>query len=516
MPNIIKARFVSCFTLILLLFLQACVSEGAAKSPLDLRAADTKSIAQGVTYMRFWRAPQPRESGFALASSVLFSAAQERAALDCLSSANIRKSETQRFQTTETPSNSYSVVMSEYFRSEDLARTALRDNGLANCGFWVMHGSASPHDVASAMQLHVIEVDPALFQGSLISALANGRVATKQSVSGIAKTHGALAAINGGFFVVRPANGIPGEPAGISIVANHLVSEPNWGRPAFVLQASGATIAEVAIPTEQIYLIWSDGSKMLVDGINRRPGQSHGCGNPGDTPTAAPRHAMNCSDADEIVVFTELIGQVPDLGSAVQVAFGPTGNPLEGPEAIEAVGGILVSATGTQADAVSEKVIAGYTAVLDYAGLMGELTSNRGESPVYVVNGGPLLLREGQVVARDSEEGWPMSADTSPERIDFAHRWIRLRNPRTAAGVTRDGKILLVTVDGRQPGLSAGASIDEMRAILLDLGAADAINLDGGGSAAMYVDGAIVSAPSDDAGERAVADAILVLPTETD
>ena len=61
-------------------------------------------------------------------------------------------------------------------------------------------------------------------------------------------------------------------------------------------------------------------------------------------------------------------------------------------------------------------------------------------------------------------------------------------NPRTAAGVTADGKLLLVTVDGRQPSFSGGVYLDELAAIMADLGARDAINLDGGGSTTMVAD----------------------------
>ena len=59
----------------------------------------------------------------------------------------------------------------------------------------------------------------------------------------------------------------------------------------------------------------------------------------------------------------------------------------------------------------------------------------------------------------------------------------QVRHPRTAAGVTADGHTLvLAVVDGRQPGYSAGATLPELAALMIRLGAVDAINLDGGGS----------------------------------
>lgn len=57
------------------------------------------------------------------------------------------------------------------------------------------------------------------------------------------------------------------------------------------------------------------------------------------------------------------------------------------------------------------------------------------------------------------------------------------RHPRTAAGLTADGRtLILVVVDGRQQGYSVGLKLPELADLLIELGAADAINLDGGGS----------------------------------
>lgn len=87
------------------------------------------------------------------------------------------------------------------------------------------------------------------------------------------------------------------------------------------------------------------------------------------------------------------------------------------------------------------------------------------------------------------------------------------RAPRTALGVTGDGDtVFLVSVDGRQPGWSAGMTIAELAQFLVDLGAQDAANLDGGGSTSMVVGGVLATRPSDPGGERAVGSAVLVVP----
>ena len=83
------------------------------------------------------------------------------------------------------------------------------------------------------------------------------------------------------------------------------------------------------------------------------------------------------------------------------------------------------------------------------------------------------------------------------------------RHPRTLVGLSDNLRfIYLVTIDGRQPGFSTGASLAESSAIMHHLGAWHAINVDGGGSTTMVVqdpDGAsqLVNSPSGGA-ERVV------------
>jgi exopolysaccharide biosynthesis protein len=122
-----------------------------------------------------------------------------------------------------------------------------------------------------------------------------------------------------------------------------------------------------------------------------------------------------------------------------------------------------------------------------------------------IVNGGPLLVRDGRPFVDVYTEGF-----VQPDRPSFYFGFAVSRNPRTMAGLTRDGDLLLVTVDGRAPGYSVGESFPEEPATMRALGATDAVNLDGGGSTAMVVDQQLLGRPSDATGERPVGDAILI------
>src|SRR3546814_14108942 len=92
------------------------------------------------------------------------------------------------------------------------------------------------------------------------------------------------------------------------------------------------------------------------------------------------------------------------------------------------------------------------------------------------------------------------------------HDWVNRRNPRTAAGVTAEGTIYFLIVDGREfeggrrdgPPASVGLTIEELRAVMAHLGARDAINLDGGGSTTLVIRGRLENAPHADSGERAM------------
>jgi len=121
-----------------------------------------------------------------------------------------------------------------------------------------------------------------------------------------------------------------------------------------------------------------------------------------------------------------------------------------------------------------------------------------------VVNGGPLLVRESRPFVDAFTEGF-----VQPDLPSFYYGFGVRRNPGTMAGVNA-GDLLLVTVDGRQPGYSVGLSFPEEALVMHALGARDALNLDGGGSTTMVAGGQLLGRPSDATGERPVGDALLV------
>ena len=152
---------------------------------------------------------------------------------------------------------------------------------------------------------------------------------------------------------------------------------------------------------------------------------------------------------------------------------------------------------------------------------------------VYTENGGIGWNTEDlPVIVSRPESGWassdyqnilasgPMLIQDRQTREFNNDPFHQNRHPRTGVAITADQKILLVTVDGRSF-QSYGLTIPELARLFSELGATDALNLDGGGSTVMWIDdqaenGGVVSYPSgnfefDHEGERAVSTALLIL-----
>ena len=113
-----------------------------------------------------------------------------------------------------------------------------------------------------------------------------------------------------------------------------------------------------------------------------------------------------------------------------------------------------------------------------------------------LVQAGPLLVRDGAPVPAGDPEGF--SAGSSQFDSDITAE----RHPRCALGVG-DGELLAVCCDGRRSGVDAGLDLGELGRLLLSLGARDAINLDGGGSATLVHRGHLLNRPYSNADQPA-------------
>jgi hypothetical protein len=386
----------------------------------------------------------------------------------------------------------------------ELAR--LRAAGYSGSSFFTGWDGDDPSDTGPWV-VQVLTVDPRLYRGQLHASFGPD-LERRETTSALAQAVNATAAINAGYFVFNPAAGAPGDPAGVGVYNGKLLSEAINGRPALLMRADARQTA-VARLSWQGELVTADGPALPLDGINRVPGLIRNCGGTGDQPTNLPRHDFTCTDTDELVAFTSEFGTTTPSGEGAEVVLDRQGRVIEmrmqRGGALPA-GGRSVQATGALVDdllaiATVESKLRIESALLDETGK--KVNTSFRES---IVNGGPELVRDGQLHVTAAADGF-----VHHENPSFFYGFVHKRNPRTFAGVDAHGRVVLITSDGRDTD-TFGLSIAETAAVAQALGLEDALNLDGGGSTTMVVDGQVVNDPSDAAGERPVGDALLILP----
>jgi exopolysaccharide biosynthesis protein len=114
------------------------------------------------------------------------------------------------------------------------------------------------------------------------------------------------------------------------------------------------------------------------------------------------------------------------------------------------------------------------------------------------VGGGPVLLQDGEIKITNNEE------------MKFAGKAIDDKHPRTAIGYTKDNQLIIVVIEGRHPGKAEGATLRQEAQLFKDLGCREALNLDGGGSSCLLVNGKETIRVSDAGGQRPVPAVFLI------
>lgn len=493
---------------------QAAVDGGVGSAaPLPLGASDlpeqstTEVLAPGLTHYRIERG-RPNAAAWTLEANVALTAADAEHHTKCFTALNLRSQPTE-FAIPFGDGVTYRVIQGGDFRTREEARNVMRS--LLACPLHLAHTAEEVRNELGPWIVNILAIDPKLFTGRLSPILARaGDLKGGELTSKMAQASDALAAINGGFFVEHERDGYPGEPAGISVIAGQIMSEPVAQRPALVFTQAQDRPVHIADWSDwSMVLAWDDGKTTELDGINRKPGLVRNCGERGARPTERPVHDFTCTRGDEIIYFTP--GRKFDLHgiSGTRFVLLQDGDirALDPAEPIPAESGLLI-ATGKRIKHLSTRLSDRRRArLVTSSAFLGDATGG-----ISVVNAGPTLIRGGKAVRNDADEGWSIDILADSDHRNLIHNWINRRHPRTAAGIRADGVILFVTVDGHRPDTSVGLSIEELRRLMAHLRAHDAVNLDGGGSTTMVINDAVVNAPTDATGERPVGDAILVLP----
>ncbi|MEO3872477.1 phosphodiester glycosidase family protein [Nonomuraea sp. B12E4] len=334
----------------------------------------------------------------------------------------------------------------------------LGDDGLKTTGPW---------------DAKVVLIDAKTFRGSYAASVGTS-VAKRETVSSMAKAGKAVIGVNGGFFNIHTATELRGEPVGASVVGGKLLSEAVPGRSAVVLKGRSAKITEVET---SVIVTSQDGEQIATNGVNR------------------------AAATDELVLYTEEYGaKTPTGGTDAVLDAGGKVVALRASGAAVSAGTRVLHGNGLASDWINQHAWQDWTMRVDTKVMDLRTKEPLALTPdLNVIAGSVGLVRNGKVKITAKRDGH-----------DSLNMILR-RHPRTLLGTTKDGSLILATIDGRKPGTTIGANFVEAAQFMRWLGAVNAINLDGGGSTAMVVSGKVVNKPSDGK-ERGIGDALLVLP----
>jgi len=315
----------------------------------------------------------------------------------------------------------------------------------------------------SSLAVHILDFDLSSNSLKLEHVLAKDGIVGLETVTSMAIRTNAVAAVNGTYFAKN------GELLGLVVHNDQIVQSPVPKRTAFAVKNSGEIMMDQVNYSGKVE--GPDGISCEIKSINRWRGP------------------------DEVVVYTSAFGKTTQTnqygkeytvigGKVAQIGYGNAAIPVDG---------YVISSHGES------------MALLNPIKVGDQLTIREQLEPGWTevrlaVGAGPQLVKDGNVFLTTKSEGF--GGDVAGGRA-----------PRTALGITPNQHLLLVVVDGRQPGYSDGMTLLELAKLMHELGANEAMNLDGGGSAELVIEGQVVNRPSDGK-ERPIGDALVLVPVK--
>lgn len=291
------------------------------------------------------------------------------------------------------------------------------------------------------VRINVVEIDNKLAKDyTLTPALASDTLNNRRTITTIAKNTNSVVALNGTYF--KPQTGVP---LGTLMINGKMYTGPIYDRVAIGIFDDGYDIARVKLNAK----ITSGKSQIPVDNINQ------------------PRML-----ATYILVYT------PEWGTSAPQS------PKYGLQVAVEKDRIIGMSAATQQIPKDGYVIVGPASSLSGLKIGDKISLDIATNPEWknvkhIISGGPYLVKNGEVFV-----------DMSAQKLSA----IGGKNPRSAIGYTADGNLIMVAVDGRE-GSSVGMTLMQLAGFMKSIGCTNAMNLDGGGSTVMYVNGQVVNNP---------------------
>lgn len=314
-------------------------------------------------------------------------------------------------------------------------------------------------------EMNILEMDVHLGKVEIKPVLSYDSVYGFESLTSMASRAKAYAATNAGFFHEY------GQPSGTVIIDEKLITATKSINPVFILKKASAQLSTLKI---DMTISCSSGS-ININGINRE-------GKPG-----------------ELIIYTSEYGSTNrvELASfSMEVNNGEVGKiENQSGNAVIPQKGMLLTYFKTSSKRVDLSPLERSLRSLKTKDAVKFLYRTNIKDILQAYECGSWILKNGKVVIK--------------ERVP----WVGLmtnNDPRTAIGLKSNGNVVLITVDGRQPGFSIGMTGKEFAAFLLSQGIKDAALLDGGASTEMIIKGKIVNRISSDGIERPIGGGIIV------
>ena len=308
----------------------------------------------------------------------------------------------------------------------------------------VKHIKLTKYYDGKPVKINVVEIDRGLasdYELRPALASASDNLANKRTITTIARQNNAIAAVNGTFF--KPQTGVP---LGTLMISGKIYTGPIYNRVAMGITDNGFRVGRVKMNAK----LSAKGHTLNIDNINQ------------------PRMLANYS-----LIYTREWGDKAPVSPkyGYQIA-------IKDSKIIQSSSNPLVIPEG------------GYVIVAPYRALEPFLKSDRVKVEIqtspewknikHIISGGPYLVKDSEVYV-----------DMTAEKLGA----IGGKNPRTAIGYTEEGRLIMVAVDGRE-NQSVGMTLMQLARYMKSIGCTNAINLDGGGSTVMYVNGQVVNNPA--------------------
>ncbi len=291
------------------------------------------------------------------------------------------------------------------------------------------------------VRINVVEISTDLNNNLIIKpTIASDVLTSRLKISNIAKKQNAIVAINAGYF--KPQTGVP---LGTLMISKKFYTGPIYNRVAMGFFDKGYQMARVQLNAT----VETNIGGLKIDNVNQ------------------PR-----------MLSTHTIVYTRDWGENAPIS------PKYGAQLV-VKNGKLVKITSEQSPIPNDGfVIVGPAKKLDLIKGAKNFklvlkTDPEWRSVNHIISGGPYLVKDGEIYI-----------DTSEQKLSS----IGGRNPRTAIGYTKENHLIMLTADGRE-GASIGLTLSELAHLMKEFGCINAMNLDGGGSTVMYVDGSVVNKP---------------------